>query len=245
MADRRVIILGCGGFVGSHLTERLLADELVYTGVERSPVCALVDTVPSLPAVVCQLQEYLDDPEVNFDQLSRVIECDPGLTANVLQLANSAYFGWQGGIGSVRDAISRLGTKRIFQMVLCMSVAPLVRKPIGGYDLEALEARRPHDGALGHLRFAVGLLEGVRFGPGGEGLLRFPQGMGDEIGALVRGGPLQQVKLLEARHPVEVGIPVPPDLLEGHQFMRFQWFGRCLFRGFGIDGFRICEFRIT
>jgi nucleoside-diphosphate-sugar epimerase len=26
MADRKVIILGCGGFVGSHLTERLLAD---------------------------------------------------------------------------------------------------------------------------------------------------------------------------------------------------------------------------
>ncbi len=103
----------------------------------RDEILSLVDTVPSLPAVVCQLQEYLDDPEVNFDQLSRVIECDPGLTANVLQLANSAYFGWQGGIGSVRDAISRLGTKRIFQMVLCMSVAPMVRKPIKGYDLDS------------------------------------------------------------------------------------------------------------
>jgi putative nucleotidyltransferase with HDIG domain len=103
----------------------------------RDEILSQVTTVPSLPAVVCRLQEFLDDPEVNFDQLSRVIECDPGLTANVLQLANSAYFGWQGGIGSVRDAISRLGTKRIFQMVLCMSVAPLVRKPVRGYDLEA------------------------------------------------------------------------------------------------------------
>jgi putative nucleotidyltransferase with HDIG domain len=103
----------------------------------RDEILAQVTSVPSLPAVVCQLQEFLDDPEVNFSQLSRVIECDPGLTANVLQLANSAYFGWQGGIGSVRDAISRLGTKRIFQMVLCMSVAPMVRKPIRGYDLDA------------------------------------------------------------------------------------------------------------
>ncbi len=103
----------------------------------RDEILSQVTSVPSLPAVVCRLQEYLDDPEVNFNQLARVIECDPGLTANVLQLANSAYFGWQGGIGSVRDAISRLGTKRIFQMVLCMSVAPLVRKPIRGYDLDA------------------------------------------------------------------------------------------------------------
>jgi putative nucleotidyltransferase with HDIG domain len=103
----------------------------------RDEILSMVTTVPSLPAVVCQLQEYLDDPEVNFSQLARLIECDPGLTANVLQLANSAYFGWQGGIGSVRDAISRLGTRRIFQMVLCMSVAPLVRRPIRGYDLNA------------------------------------------------------------------------------------------------------------
>jgi putative nucleotidyltransferase with HDIG domain len=103
----------------------------------RDEILSLVTTVPSLPAVVCRLQEFLNDPEVNFDELSRVIECDPGLTANVLQLANSAYFGWQGGIASVRDAISRLGTRRIFQMVLCMSVAPLVRKPVRGYDLDA------------------------------------------------------------------------------------------------------------
>ena len=103
----------------------------------RDEILSQIASVPSLPAVVCQLQQYLDDPEVNFDKLARVIECDPGLTANVLQLANSAYFGWQGDIGSVRDAISRLGTKRIFQMVLCMSVAPMVRKPIKGYDLDS------------------------------------------------------------------------------------------------------------
>ncbi len=101
----------------------------------RDEILAQVKSVPSLPAVVVKLREYLDDPEVNFNDLARVIEVDPGLTANVLQLANSAYFGWHGSISSVRDAISRLGTKRIFQMVLCMSVAPMARRPVKGYDL--------------------------------------------------------------------------------------------------------------
>ena len=103
----------------------------------RQDILAQVKSVPSLPAVVVKLREYLDDPEVNFTSLARVIELDPGLTANVLQLANSAYFGWRGSISSVRDAISRLGTSRIFQMVLCMSVAPLVRRPVKGYGLSA------------------------------------------------------------------------------------------------------------
>jgi len=104
---------------------------------ERNAILARIKTVPSLPSVVIKLRQYLNDPEVSFDQLAQVIEYDPGLTANVLQLANSAYFGWSGTIKTVKESISRLGTNRVFQMVLCMSVAPLVRKPVRGYQTDS------------------------------------------------------------------------------------------------------------
>jgi putative nucleotidyltransferase with HDIG domain len=104
---------------------------------EREAILARIQTVPSLPSVVIKLRQYLNEPEVNFDALARMIEYDPGLTANVLQLSNSAYFGWSRSIRTVKESIVRLGTNRIFQMVLCMSVAPLVRKPIKGYDLDS------------------------------------------------------------------------------------------------------------
>jgi len=106
---------------------------------DKKEILAHAKKIPSLPSVVLKLRKYLNDPEVNFDELSKVIEYDPGLTANVLQLANSAYFGWSRTIKSVKDAITRLGTNRIFQMVLCMSVAPMVRKPIKGYDLDSTD----------------------------------------------------------------------------------------------------------
>ncbi len=104
---------------------------------ERENILARIETVPSLPSVVIKLRQYLNEPDVNFDTLARMIEYDPGLTANVLQLSNSAYFGWSKSISTVKEAIVRLGTNRIFQMVLCMSVAPLVRKPIKGYDMDS------------------------------------------------------------------------------------------------------------
>ncbi len=104
---------------------------------QRDEILKNIKTVPSLPAVVVQLRQYLNDPDVDFEELAKVIEYDPGLTVNVLRLANSSYFGWSGTISSVREAISRLGTARIFQMVLCMMVAPLVSKPIQGYDLDS------------------------------------------------------------------------------------------------------------
>ncbi len=103
----------------------------------RNDILAKVRSVPSMPSVVVKLRKYLSDPEVSFEELAKVIEYDPGLTANLLQLANSAYFGWSRRIKTVKEAITRLGTNRIFQMVLCMSVAPLVRKPVKGYDMES------------------------------------------------------------------------------------------------------------
>jgi len=104
---------------------------------DKTAILKQIKSVPSLPSVVIRIRKYLNDPEVSFDELARVIEHDPGLTANILQLANSAYFGWSRKIKTVKEAITRLGTNRIFQMVLCMSVAPLVRKAVRGYDMEA------------------------------------------------------------------------------------------------------------
>ena len=104
---------------------------------DKKTILARIRTVPSLPSVVIRIRQYLRDPEVSFAELARAIEHDPGLTANILQLANSAYFGWTRRIKTVKEAITRLGTNRVFQMVLCMSVAPMVRKPIKGYGLDA------------------------------------------------------------------------------------------------------------
>ena len=105
--------------------------------IEKKKILGQIKSVPSLPSVVVQLRQYLNDPNVEFAELAKVIEYDPGLTANILQLANSAYFGWSGKIKTVKEAITRLGISRIFQMVLCMSVAPLISKPIKGYDISA------------------------------------------------------------------------------------------------------------
>lgn len=104
---------------------------------DKQTILKQIKTVPSLPSVVIRIRKYLNDPDVSFDKLARAIEHDPGLTANILQLANSAYFGWSRKIRTVKEAVTRLGTNRIFQMVLCMSVAPLVRKAVRGYDMQA------------------------------------------------------------------------------------------------------------
>jgi len=68
--------------------------------------------------------------------VTRTIEIDPGLTANVLRLANSAYFGFSGSVGSLRDAIVRLGTEQVTRTVMASAAASLMRRTaVKGYDL--------------------------------------------------------------------------------------------------------------
>jgi putative nucleotidyltransferase with HDIG domain len=101
----------------------------------KREILAKVHAVPPLPEVVFKLQKYCNDPNVSYSELAKVIEVDPGLTTSLLRLANSAYFGCEGTIGSVQYAMTRLGLKRVYQMVLAVCVAPMTRKPIRGYDL--------------------------------------------------------------------------------------------------------------
>ena len=80
--------------------------------------------------------QLLGDPEFEMDDLIRVIEMDQAATANLLRMANSAYFGRGASVGTVQDAIVRLGAQRVGQLLMVASVGPVAAKPLAGYDLE-------------------------------------------------------------------------------------------------------------
>jgi putative nucleotidyltransferase with HDIG domain len=101
----------------------------------REEILSKVRSIPSLPAAAVEVARLIQDPEADFSEVAGAIGYDPGLTANVLRVANSAYYGGSRSISSVKEAVVRLGAKRIFQMVVASSVQPLVHKPVKGYDL--------------------------------------------------------------------------------------------------------------
>ncbi len=103
----------------------------------RDAILAQVHAMPALPTGAGQVIGMLQDPELDLNDLIKRIEHDPGLTSNLLRLANSAYFAGPRSIATIRDAIVRLGTARILQLVVTSTVAPMARKPVLGYDLPA------------------------------------------------------------------------------------------------------------
>ncbi len=88
-----------------------------------------------MPGAAVKLLALIDDPDVSVSQIEAILRHDAGLTANIIKLANSAYFGIPSKVGSVRQALLILGLKRLIQMVIASCVSAIMDKPIPGYDL--------------------------------------------------------------------------------------------------------------
>ena len=98
-------------------------------------IMSKVRSFPGMPATAGKLLPLLKNPDSDASKIEDILRYDPGLTANILKLTNSAYFGIPAKISSVRQAIMLLGWKRLFQLVMTMCMSDLMKDSIAGYDL--------------------------------------------------------------------------------------------------------------
>ncbi len=76
----------------------------------------------SLPDVYLQVKGVIDNPESTMADLSRVISIDPGMTAIVLKLVNSAFYGMPRKVETISRAVGILGMQPLHDLVLAVSV---------------------------------------------------------------------------------------------------------------------------
>ena len=98
-----------------------------------------VEAFPGMPATAAKLLPLLDNPDSTPSEVENIVKYDPGLTANILKLTNSAYFGIPTKVSSVKQAIILLGWKRLIQVVTTICMSPLMKKASPGYDLRSGE----------------------------------------------------------------------------------------------------------
>jgi HD-like signal output (HDOD) protein len=96
-----------------------------------------VDTVLPVPSVAMQVVKLLDQPDSNVRDVADVLAQDQGLTANVLKLANSAYYGMPRRVSLPVEAVALLGFKTVRSIVWSSVMEVLYNKPLVGYKLES------------------------------------------------------------------------------------------------------------
>ena len=81
-----------------------------------------IDHLPSLPSIYLEIQERLNDPESNVEDVALIVEKDLGMSSKLLQLVNSAFFGYYSNIKSPAKAVHLLGLETVKSLVLALKV---------------------------------------------------------------------------------------------------------------------------
>jgi len=108
--------VGPNDFVES-LRRALLLRDIVSPAPLRK-LLGEVGPLPGVPRVYAELTRRLEDPSVSVIELSELVTEDATLAAQVLRMANSAYFGRDRAVTRIVDAAARLGTRLLRSLVL-------------------------------------------------------------------------------------------------------------------------------
>lgn len=109
------------------------------TGIQHviEDILRRVGDIPPLPVVASKVLAMVNDPDMDIADLVAIIEKDQGLTAKVLRVSNSAFFGLARRIATVREAVVALGLNNIRNQILTLSAYSLMQGEASGYALEA------------------------------------------------------------------------------------------------------------
>lgn len=106
-----------------------------------------LDVLPSPSSLVQELNHLLLQPDCSIDAVARLVREDVALTAKLLQLVNSAFFGLAQRVTRVEDAVAYLGVSNIRSLVSAVEIFRSVRQD----GAEAMDRLHAHSLAVGHL----------------------------------------------------------------------------------------------
>lgn len=96
--------------------DSLLMDEKLKTLVSQ------LRSLPSLPSLYFKIMETMSSPDSSLEDVGRIISGDPSMTAKILQLVNSAFFGIARCVSNPTEAVQYLGVERVRGLVLALHV---------------------------------------------------------------------------------------------------------------------------
>ena len=94
-----------------------------------------VSVFPSMPKAAMKLRALISKEDVSIDEIEKILRHDPGLAANVLRLANSAFFGIPAKVSTLKNAVMLLGVKRFAKIAVGACMNKTMDTAVEGYGL--------------------------------------------------------------------------------------------------------------
>lgn len=102
-------------------------------------IVARLEALPVIPDLFVQITRELENPEPNIKAIGKMVERDVGISATLMKVVNSSFFGFYENVSSPARAVTLLGTETVKGLVLgvqFMSVIDL--SALNNYSVEKL-----------------------------------------------------------------------------------------------------------
>jgi HD-like signal output (HDOD) protein len=107
----------------------------------RENILAHARSLPAAPQVLAGLCELLQEVNTGLEEIAEQIRKDPALAARVIRISNSPVYGGGGRVGSVDEAVNRVGFGELLRLVGAATAAGLVDRSLTCYGIEAEKLR--------------------------------------------------------------------------------------------------------
>jgi putative nucleotidyltransferase with HDIG domain len=150
----------------------------VTTAGEKA--AALIEGVrdlPTPPLVFAQIVKVVDHPDTSACEVGAIIAEDPAMTAKVLRITNSAFYGLSGTVNSVKQAVVIIGLDGVRSLVVSTSIIDMFKGDRFGREFQDLFWRHslvtafgsrmlmrilnPGDPGISEVAFSAGLLHDI------------------------------------------------------------------------------------
>jgi HD-like signal output (HDOD) protein len=147
------LILQCVGSTHQYLSKPCDPDALKATVLRASSLDGTLQSeslkklvgqmtrLPSIPTLYMEIVEKANQPDAPLEDVARIIARDPGMTAKILKLVNSAFFGLRRELSSTEEAVAYIGLDTIKSLVLSLhAFSQFAHADAGGLTMESLWA---------------------------------------------------------------------------------------------------------
>ncbi len=91
-------------------------------------ICEQVNSLPTLPTIYSALNELIENPRATPEDAAKVIATDQATAFKILRSANSAFYGLNGRVDTISQAIIHLGFNEIKNLVAAISIVNMFKK---------------------------------------------------------------------------------------------------------------------
>lgn len=97
------------------------------TEVSLEKLARSIKSIPTLPEVYCKVSDMLENPKVSASAVAEVISRDPSLTAKLLKMVNSAFYGLPQQVSTLTHALVLMGFSTVKSLILTMGLTDIFK----------------------------------------------------------------------------------------------------------------------